>query len=176
MKCDHCNRPAVVHEMTVRSGVKREVHLCEDHAREAGFTLPGHQPIEQLLTPLLVQKSAEKSGARKLRCRGCNLTFSEFRSCGILGCAQCYDSFESQLGPMIERAQNGGTSHSGKCPHRGGGSIDRMVRLQGLMRELEEAVAAEQYERAADLRDRLRQLQAEVGSVRLRGQKAAPER
>src|SRR5690606_474116 len=41
MKCDLCNRPAVVHEVTVKSGVKKEVHLCEVHAREAGIVMPG---------------------------------------------------------------------------------------------------------------------------------------
>ena len=43
----------------------------------------------------------------------------------MLGCPDCYEAFADQLGPMIERAQNGGTSHAGTCPRRGGASIDR---------------------------------------------------
>ena len=75
----------------------------------------------------------------------------------MLGCPDCYETFERQLTPMIERAQNGGTSHAGKCPRRVGVSLDRQLQIQRLIKEMEDAVAAEQYERAAELRDLARQ-------------------
>ncbi len=40
LKCDYCDKPAVVHEVTVKNGQKNEVHLCEEHAQEAGVALP----------------------------------------------------------------------------------------------------------------------------------------
>ncbi len=36
IKCDYCDKPAVVHEVTFKNGQKNEVHLCEEHAQEAG--------------------------------------------------------------------------------------------------------------------------------------------
>jgi protein arginine kinase activator len=70
----------------------------------------------------------------------------------------CYTAFENELSPLIERAQNGGTHHAGKTPQRAGTSIDRQLLIQRLVKELDHAVAAEQYERAAKLRDRLSSL------------------
>ena len=63
---------------------------------------------------------------------------------------------------MIERAHNGGNHHTGKTPNRAGTSIDRQLLIQRLVRELDHAVAAEQYERAAQLRDRLTSMDAQA--------------
>jgi protein arginine kinase activator len=161
MKCDLCNKAAVVHEVTVRNGIKKEVHLCETHAKEAGIVLPGQQPINQLLTQFVISqsgkpaKAAAQSKVQAKVCSGCGLSFAQFKQTGRVGCAQCYDAFDPELGALIERAQNGGNHHTGKSPKRAGTSIDRQLLIQRLVRELDHAVAAEQYERAAQLRDRL---------------------
>lgn len=158
MKCDLCNRPAVVHEVTVKSGVKKEVHLCEVHAREAGIVMPGQQPINQLLTQFVISQSSRPAKVAHKTCQGCGLTFAQFRQTGRVGCPQCYTEFEAELSPLIERAQNGGNHHCGKAPRRAGISLDRQLLIQRLIKELDHAVAAEQYERAAKLRDRLTNL------------------
>lgn len=159
MKCDHCDRPAVVHEVTVKGGVKAEVHLCQEHAREAGVSMPGQQPINQLLTQFVISQSSGRQRARsKKACPNCGVTFARFRQSGTLGCPECYEAFEAQLAPLIERAQNGATHHSGKTPRRAGASVDRQLQVRQLVKELDQAVASEQYERAAKLRDTLRSL------------------
>jgi len=171
MKCDLCNKPAVVHEVTVRSGIKKEVHLCETHAQEAGIMPPGQQPINQLLTQFVISQNLKGGGSGGAKgatpgtpavvkpvnktCGACGMSFAQFRQHGRVGCAECYRAFEDELGPLIERAQNGGTHHQGKTPQRAGSSIDRQLLIQKLLKELDHAVAAEQYERAAKLRDRL---------------------
>jgi len=170
MKCDLCNKPAVVHEVTVRSGIKKEVHLCETHAQEAGIMPPGQQPINQLLTQFVISQNLKgpptpgspatpgtpaSAKPTNKTCGGCGMSFAQFRQHGRVGCADCYRTFEDELGPLIERAQNGGTHHQGKAPRRAGSTIDRQLLIQKLLKELDHAVAAEQYERAAKLRDRL---------------------
>jgi protein arginine kinase activator len=105
-------------------------------------------------------------------CGSCGLTFEEFRHKGVLGCAQCYAAMEPQLGPLIERAHEGATHHVGKVPRRLSrgettAAAERAARLLGTMKDhqerirllrkqLAEAVGAEQYERAAAIRDELR--------------------
>ena len=162
LNCDKCDKPAIVHEVTVRNGVKKELHLCIDHAREAGIEITAPQPINQLLTQFQVQKvaSREKKSAA-LTCRNCGMTFAEFRRHSVLGCPECYVAFDSQLSPLIERSQGNATHHVGKTPQRAGGSIDQQRLIQQIVRELDEAVAAEQYERAAKLRDRLRNIKTD---------------
>ncbi len=162
-KCNHCDKPAVVHEVTLKNGIKTEIHLCQELAQEAGVSMPTHQPINQLLTQFVISHSA-RAKAKSKTCPGCGMTFARFRQGGTLGCAECYEEFEEQLAPLIERAQNGATDHRGKTPHRAGASIDRQRLISQLVKELDRAVAAEQYEQAAQLRDRLRDLQpAESG-------------
>ncbi len=169
MKCDYCDKPAVVHEVTVRNGVKKEVHLCEEHAGECGIPLAGSQPINQLLTQFVTSQSgsgqssqAGRKSAAKRTCPECGMSFSEFRQKGVLGCPACYDAFEKHLGPLIERAQSDATHHVGKAPKRAGSSIDRQLQRQRLIKELDQAVGAEQYERAAEIRDRLNSLDSEM--------------
>ena len=161
MKCDLCNNPAVVHEVTVKGGVKKEVHLCEGHAREAGINVPGPPPpLNQLLTQFVISKSGTKVKAVRKACRTCRLSFARFRQTGVVGCPDCYEVFERYLTPVIERAQNGASHHVGKTPKRAGVSIDRQLQIQHLLKELNDAVSAEQYERAATLRDRLESLRS----------------
>lgn len=162
MKCDLCNKPAVVHEVTVKNGQKSEVHLCEEHAAESGISVPGHQPINQLLTQFVLSptgkgqagKSRPSRGSKKA-CPECGMTFAQFRQTGVLGCASCYDAFPEQLSMLIQRAQAGSTHHTGKTPVRSGKSLDRQLERQRLIKQLDAAVDAEQYERAAKLRDLL---------------------
>ena len=165
-KCDYCDKPAVVHEVRIKGGVRKEVHLCAEHAQAMGIALPGqlpgHKPISKALTQFVVSKPTRRTRASKKACPNCGMGFAEFRQSGVLGCPDCYDAFGEQLGPMIERAQNGGTSHTGKCPRRGGMSIDRQLLIQRLVKELEDAVGTEQYERAAELRDRLKDLETQL--------------
>ena len=120
--------------------------------------MPGQQPINQLLTQFVIAQSGKPAKTANKVCAGCGLSFAQFRQTGRVGCADCYRSFENELSPLIERAQNGGNHHTGKTPRRAGTSIDRQLLIQRLVKELDHAVAAEQYERAAKLRDRLSSL------------------
>ncbi len=170
MKCDLCDNPAVVHEVTVKNGVKKEVHLCQEHAQEAGVAMPTQQPINQLQTHFVMSHSGKSRSSTKRSCPSCGITFGQFRQSGTLGCPDCYEAFEKQLAPLIERAQNGATHHRGKTPRRAGTSIDRTHLIRQLTKELDQAVAAEQYERAAKLRDRLRKMDKELSVQDVQGE------
>ncbi len=165
MKCDLCDQPAVVHEVTVRNGVKQEKHLCEQCATAAGVALPEHKPIDELLTQFVVSTKSGRASKTSRCCPTCGLTLTDFRQSGMLGCADCYEAFGRQLTGVIERAQNGGTAHAGKTPRRGGGSIDRQIQIHRMAQDLEAAVRSEQFERAAELRDRLQKLESEWGQT-----------
>jgi len=155
-KCDRCDREATVHEVTIKDGAKVEKHLCESCAREEGVVVQAHAPINELITKFVMSHSGQGATAtRSQACGACGLKYQEFRQHGLLGCAECYKSFESQLGPLVERAQDGATHHIGKAPASVVGSVDRQQRIVTLRKQLTDAIAAEQYERAAQLRDQL---------------------
>ncbi len=163
MKCDLCNKQAVVHEVTIKQGTSKEVHLCAEHAAEVGFQLPTETPMAKILGAVAATVEAGPSRERTARCAACGLTFAGFRKAGALGCPACYDAFMPMLGEVIERSQAGATAHTGVRP-RGSDDAQRQQAIRGaLMRDLEAAITAEQYERAATIRDQLTALDRSGG-------------
>lgn len=119
-----------------------------------------HAPINQLLTNFVkASSSAEKpegAASLDLACPDCGMKFSEFRDKSLLGCAGCYAAFEAPLTGLLERAQEGGNHHIGKVPRRsGGGGEQRQLLITRIRKRLDDAVEAEDYELAAQLRDDL---------------------
>jgi protein arginine kinase activator len=162
-KCDQCDRPATHHSVEITNGQKIEKNLCDVHAAEQGYNVKSvHAPINELLTNFVKLHSGGESPAKAvskdLTCEQCGLTFADFRENSLLGCPSCYASFENPLGPLLERAHEGGTHHVGKVPNRAGVGEQRQVKLQRLRGQLDDAVEAEDYELAARLRDEIGQL------------------
>lgn len=161
-KCDRCDREATVTEVLVKGGQKIERHLCETCARDAGVTVAPGTSLDKLMASFVMQHhqaatTAQTTAPRTVAnaCRSCGLAFAEFRQRGLLGCAECYKAFENQLGPLVERAHQGASFHCGKAPVRCEADEVQKQRLTALRKQLGEAVAAEQYERAAAIRDEL---------------------
>jgi protein arginine kinase activator len=166
MKCDNCNRQATVHLTEIRSGKKIEKHLCEQCAAQSEGMPPvmkqGHTPINELLTNFVMQHAGLQKEL-SVTCEHCGITWAEFRQSGLFGCERDYDVFEKDLTPLLQRAHEGATHHVGKIPVRGGGggTTQRPVKkktpdVEKLRKELKRAVEAEDYEKAAKLRDQIR--------------------
>ena len=153
-KCDKCDRPATNHSVEMSEGQKTAKHLCDLHATEEGLAvkpLPT-TPINELLTKIVQGQSAEDEH-KDHRCEHCGLTFAHFREHSLLGCPACYEAFESPLASLLERAHEGGTHHLGKVPHRAGSGEQRQQQMLRMRKRLAEAIASEDYELAARLRD-----------------------
>ena len=156
MTCQRCQDDASVHLVETVDGRRKETHLCAPCARKAGLHPPAGPPpnlLDDVLQGLILAHVGELVGelARKV-CPHCGLKFMEFRADGRLGCPNDYGIFRAGLLPLLRRA-HGATRHVGKAPRRRPADLDRL-RLRA---ELREAVAREDYESAARLRDRLRQ-------------------
>lgn len=157
-KCDKCDQPATHHSVEIIKGEKIEKHLCDLHAaEEGGMAIKAvHTPINELLTNFVKQHSGTPQVGTELQCDHCGLTFAQFRESSLMGCPDCYKAFEGPLSPLLERAHEGGTHHIGKVPRRAGAGEQRQAQLTRMRRRLDDAVAAEDYELAARLRDDIR--------------------
>ena len=161
MKCDLCDKPAVVHELVIRNGQKREIHLCTEHASAQGYGGPAGVVPDEIIKKL--EKNRPQSKRNRLAsCETCGLTLAAFRRHGLLGCQDCYFAFERHLEPLIGRAQGGATHHCGHVPQRAEAQIDHRLHLSRLLKQLNEAIASEQYERAAQIRDQLQNLERAI--------------
>jgi protein arginine kinase activator len=169
--CERCNKPATVHMTEISGGKPHDVHLCDGCAQEAGYVQQAHIPINELLNQFL-KTQANVSDAPAARCPECGMSWQEFKDTGLLGCPKDYELFLNQLSGVIERAQNGGTHHTGKSieiivpvagkarPAKDDAVRLRQAELNRLRKELARAVEDESYERAAQLRDRIRELES----------------
>ncbi|MBO8141272.1 MAG: UvrB/UvrC motif-containing protein [Firmicutes bacterium] len=168
MLCQACGQAeATVHVTRIVNGEKTESHLCEQCAREQGEAVllepvfSFHKLLGGLLEPEADPAPAEAVGRAPVRCPNCGLTFSDFKRLGHLGCSECYETFQKQLEPVLRRI-HGSTAHAGKIPARTGGALRRRRELNRLRQELHQAVAKEEYERAAEIRDRIRALERDL--------------
>lgn len=203
MLCECGKHEATIHEVIITSDKRKvERHLCEFCAREQGVSSDPYIPIDQLISTTnyimgqaLTQadqdgqgpspsddpseKNAQKISAEAPRCPtscvGCGMSFAHFKKHGLLGCPACYQTFCERIGPMIERAHEGGCNHVGKVPKRAlhncksngdeariesllGDVRQREERLESLRQRLAKSIHDEEYEEAAMLRDELTRL------------------
>jgi protein arginine kinase activator len=161
MSCEQCReREAVIHLTQIVNEQVTTLHLCERCAAEKGVESPGAAPKTPLGTFLAAmgeelpeQTPAPRSGDSCPRCGG---SLQDFRESGRLGCSECYRSFEVPLRDLLRRL-HGSTHHMGERYAEGSGSVPRVKPHAAELREqLRLAVETENFELAAELRDRLR--------------------
>jgi len=167
--CQSCNqREAKIHFTELKDGKKTEMHLCEHCAQEKNMVLA----FPSLLSTLVKGggAGAGESDAVPATCPNCGLAYSEFKAKGRLGCPKCYDAFAPVLVPLLEKVHSH-AKHKGRRPlHQpeppaeepsaaSEAVVEEIEPRAQLRLELEAAVEAEDYERAAELRDRIRELE-----------------
>ena len=165
MLCQHCQqREAIVHLSIAENEKTREVYLCESCAQknqEIGFVFhPAIVPefLKALFgfNPSLIEQPSE------MACPKCGITFSRITQIGKLGCSTCYETFETQLEPLLRRVHGGG-KNMGKVPARRGIAIKSRMELRNLKEKLQLLIQQEVFEEAAVVRDKIRQLEQTKG-------------
>jgi len=180
MTCESCNeREATVALTRIKGNHKQVVHLCPTCAQQDSSQAPGDQGDEtpkasapEVFTSkkkivqvknveVIVGQLSPAEDRPEITCSGCGMTYEEFRQGGRLGCAACYEAFGSQLDRLLKRI-HGATSHTGKAPVVSGPGPTAAEEMAQLRRDLDNAVAEEAYERAAQLRDRIARVREEL--------------
>jgi protein arginine kinase activator len=161
MPCEQCHeREAVIHLTQIVNEQVTTLHLCERCAAEKGVESPGSQPKTPLGTFLAAmgQELPENAPAPRAteNCARCGGSLQDFRESGRLGCPDCYRTFEVPLRDLLRRL-HGSTHHMGERYADREPSTPRERHQAAELREqLRLAVETENFELAAELRDRLR--------------------
>jgi protein arginine kinase activator len=179
MICESCHQNlATVHLTEIVQKYKKETHLCEECAKSKGVPYKSQFSVKEFVggvgkkdaEPPVVGLPGALPGASAPvaaqsatlefaePCPSCGITFAEFRSSGRLGCPTDYDHFKRGLVPLLEKI-HGAVQHTGRIPARVGARIERQRLIGALQRDLSQAVEREEYERAAELRDKIRGLE-----------------
>ncbi|MCA8942569.1 MAG: UvrB/UvrC motif-containing protein [Planctomycetes bacterium] len=163
-KCTACDAaPATVQILDLEEGsIVSARFLCDACAANSSHGASAQQQTFQLSTEIL-ESLLGSSGAKPesqldptdIACPGCGMSLAEFRMRGRLGCARCYEVFRIALMPLLERVHDA-TCHRGRFPGRISAELPAPgLDVTELRNRLEDAIAAEQYEEAARLRDEL---------------------
>lgn len=158
MLCDSCKeRDAVVHLTSIENNAVHQLHLCERCAAERGVETTVATPKHPLAEFLHQQVPAPLEAAgTTVRCSFCNTTMADFRATGRWGCAHCYANFETGIRELLRRV-HGNSRHTGKGYRSPAPEVTAEASVLGELRErLRRAIETEQFELAADLRDKIR--------------------
>ncbi len=177
MLCDECGRnEAVVHITQIGPNGRVEKNLCRHCAAHYGdFLLQAQQDdvsvndfLKGVFSHAPEEENADETQApddaptqQELVCPNCGMSYRDFQQTGKIGCSVCYATFRRQLEPLLRRI-HGSSTHSGKIPHRSGGTLELKHKIEVLRARQQEAVQQENYELAAECRDRIRALEQEL--------------
>ena len=135
---------------------------CAAPVWHANLTTEGVQSLLTSILSAITGGSVKQSQAAQERipdivCPSCGCTFARYKASGRLGCAACYSAFREQLLPVL-RELHGATDHVGRRPLMDSAAQACRSKAEEIMQQMEQAVAREDFETAAFLRDQLRRL------------------
>lgn len=168
--CEECGVNEACYTISVMMGGQiTQRHLCADCMAKMNMNLAAGN-VKHLLSAIMsaITGTAEEAVSEVVApeddvvCERCNTTLSQFTKSGRLGCPHCYTAFREQLTPMLQQI-HGRVQHAGRKPIDDEAAQRRRTVYDRLSRQLEQAVAVEDFETAAILRDQLRHLSAMEG-------------
>ncbi|MCK5451028.1 MAG: UvrB/UvrC motif-containing protein [Candidatus Omnitrophica bacterium] len=166
MKCDMCgNNQASVHLTEVINDKVTKLHLCEECAKIKSEEMQSHFGLTDLLAGLMdLGPAMSEDGVDPsvtVQCPVCLMTYYDFQKNGKLGCGKCYDIFQRNLSELLRKI-HGADRHVGKMPFAGKKIVEEQKDMQKIRSELNELIKKEEFEKAAILRDRIKDLEKEM--------------
>lgn len=164
MMCEICGvRKASIKFTQIVNTKKKELHLCKVCAEEKGYTDPlasFPKMLGDLILGIIAAMPEKKREKIDLKCSECQLSWNDFEQKGLFGCSACYESFAEQLQSLLRRL-HGSNKHIGNRPPnlRIDGTKNELKRLKS---ELDRAIKIENFEQAAEIRDKIRDIEANV--------------
>lgn len=166
MLCSVCKEAeATVHLTQIVGDKMQKVDLCEACSKQKGVNDPTGFSLADLLLGLgAAQEVEQASGTSDLKCPNCGFTQADFKKSGRLGCPECYNVFSEGLEGLL-KTMHKATKHVGKVPQALKAVRDFKEKMKSLQKKLDKAVAEENFEQAAQLRDELKQLKEKPGAT-----------
>jgi len=157
MLCDLCKKnTATVRVIAMVDGMKIEKSMCAQCVAQQRQQMRT-EGVQSILSAILGEASRLPKRHPNLGCSACGMEYDEFLKTNKLGCPTCYRDFRAQLEPLLLRL-HGHTQHAGHVPKQPGDAPTLPCQAERLRRQLEVAIAMEEFEQAAALRDELRGL------------------
>ncbi len=160
MLCQKCHKnSATVHIKQVINGEVSERMLCSECAEKENLGTFFSGGADSLFSGFFSDSILGGTGiAEKKICPLCKSTKRELAKTGRAGCAECYNVFSEELSKIIYGI-HGHTTHSGSAPGKHVEELTKRDEIEALKKEQEEAVLSENYEKAAEIRDKIKAIE-----------------
>ena len=175
MLCQKCHKKtASVFISSIINGQETRIYLCDDCVKDYplfNFNFQNPFSIKDVMDKLKIDEETsidqEKdnllqidndSKEEDITCPNCYSTYNEYRQTGKLGCSRCYEVFEEQLKPILKNIY-GYEEYIGKIPKKDNSHIYISKEIRILKEDLNRAVEQEEYEKAAGIRDKIKELE-----------------
>lgn len=158
MLCQYCEKnPAAIHVKSIENGELTEFSLCAECAEELGYgnLLTG---VGLRFDGTLREFFSENDEFDTVRCKCCGASFNDIVRGGKVGCSECYTVFGDRLMPLLQQI-HGNAVHRGKTTEDSLPQVLPSNQLSLMHRKLKEAIASQDFESAAALRDSIRELE-----------------
>ena len=166
MKCQKCGiRPATTHVTEIINGVKNEAYLCQYcgniYHQNTGFHSIFKNNFDSFFDDFWKSPSSlgQATVSTAKSCPNCGSTLNDIQSRGRLGCSECYSTFADFLLSAI-KGIHGSNRYTGRLPKRINTENKQLSEIEQLKAELSRAVENQDFEKAAELRDKIRGMEA----------------
>lgn len=152
MMCEICGKEEGRIKYTkVINGEKVEFYICEKCAKKKGFLyLISHSKKDG-------EKREKEEVGRDVECPFCGWKLDDVEKKSKLGCPQCYNIFRPYIITLVAEL-HGGEKHVGKEPILDKRKLNLKKRIREVKKALDDAIKKEEYELAAELRDKIKTL------------------
>ena len=160
MLCEKCGKnTATTYIHSVVNGVSTEKHLCAECAKTEGIGAFSDNGLTDMLSSMFGNALAINPSISQTKCKCCGSTFSDIANKGKAGCPECYKTFYDKFLPYIKRV-HGSVKHIGKTPSITGETQKKQPdTVASLKEKLSKLISEEKFEQAAEVRDRIRELE-----------------
>lgn len=159
--CQNCNKPATYFIKTNINGSVYTTALCSECAakHEINTSMTNIDNLSSFFNPFFL--GADQSIPEIKRCPSCGTSFKQICDSSKYGCPDCYATFKKESEFSLKKLHRE-LQHKGKIPKSApiGNSQNE---LENLKSQLADAVADENYEKAAQLRDKIKLINSQKG-------------
>ncbi|HDY90228.1 MAG TPA: hypothetical protein ENH82_19175 [bacterium] len=164
MKCQICNKNIANIVFTqILNNEKMVLQICTECAKEKGISVEIEKPSKPKVDSFIgsftgIISEKDEKEVPDLTCAVCGLTFAEFKKSGLFGCDKCHEAFGEHVSNLLKQI-HGTDVYEGELPDKLSEEGETMQKLKKLRSELKHCIGTEDYERAAELRDRIAEIE-----------------
>ncbi len=163
MKCQICKKnDANIVFTQIVNNEKIVLQICSECAKKRGISIEFEKPSLPQVNSFIGSLAGDigekdEKDIPELTCDVCGLTFAEFKKEGLFGCDKCHEAFEDHIANLLKQI-HGTNIYDDKSPEGLSDEGEKMQQLKNLRSELKHCVKMEDYERAAELRDKIAEI------------------